>query len=115
MPVELIVNGQAVETQELAADGKVQDLTFDYTPDAVELGGAAHLSQLPHEPGVRRGRRQADPRQPQECPVVPGRGRRLLEAKGEADPRPPSKPAAAEAYDVARQAYAKILAESPPE
>ena len=32
VPVELIVNGHTVERRELVADGKVNELTFEYTP-----------------------------------------------------------------------------------
>lgn len=33
VPVELIVNGEAVERREIAADGSIHDVQFDYTPD----------------------------------------------------------------------------------
>src|SRR5437763_5260694 len=32
VPVELIVNGYPVEKREITADGKLNDLTFEYTP-----------------------------------------------------------------------------------
>ena len=33
VPVELIVNGESVETKEITADGKIRDLTFSYQPE----------------------------------------------------------------------------------
>ena len=51
VPVELIVNGQAVETQNIAADGNIHDLTFDYTPEqsswvALRIFPSAHTNPV---------------------------------------------------------------------
>jgi hypothetical protein len=51
VPVELIVNGQAVESKLLEADGRIQDITFDYTPKisswlAVRIFPAAHTNPV---------------------------------------------------------------------
>ena len=51
VPVELIVNGAAVETQEIDADGSVHDLTFEYRPDrsswiALRIFPAAHTNPV---------------------------------------------------------------------
>ena len=48
--MELVVNGHAVEKKEIAADGKLNDLSFDYTPQAVKMAvcgtGAAAKKQV---------------------------------------------------------------------
>jgi hypothetical protein len=68
VPVELIVNGQAVETKLLDADGRIQDVTFDYTPKisswlAVRIFPAAHTNpvfvELDGQP-IRASRKSAD-------------------------------------------------------
>ena len=51
VPVELIVNGEAVETQEIEADGSVHDLTFEYRPErsswvALRIFPAAHTNPV---------------------------------------------------------------------
>ena len=51
VPVELIVNGHAVEKQELTADGQVQELTFRYTPQvsswvALRIFPSAHTNPV---------------------------------------------------------------------
>ena len=96
---------------EIDADGKRQDVKFEYTPKAIELGGvavfpAAHTNpvfvEVDGKP-IRASRRSA--------PVVPRCGRCLLEAKA-AQTREPEHAAAAAAYEVARQAYRKVLTEA---
>ncbi len=68
VPVELIVNGQSVETKRIDADGRIQDLTFDYTPRtsswlALRIFPAAHTNpifvELDGKP-IRASRRSAD-------------------------------------------------------
>jgi hypothetical protein len=68
VPVELIVNGQAVERKLIEADGRIQDLTFDYTPKisswlALRIFPAAHTNpifvELDGQP-IRASRRSAD-------------------------------------------------------
>ena len=68
VPVELIVNGQAVERKLIEADGRIQDLTFDYTPQisswlAVRIFPTAHTNpvfvELDGKP-IRASRRSAE-------------------------------------------------------
>ncbi len=112
MPVELIVNGQAVETQEIDGDGKVHDLAFDYTPErsswvALRILPSSHTNpvfvEVDGKP-IRASRKSA-----QWC----------LDAvdvcwkpKETARSRPAEQAAAAEAFAGPPKAYAKILAES---
>ncbi len=51
VPVELIVNGEAVEAQLMEADGKVNEITFDYTPTksswlAIRIFASAHTNPI---------------------------------------------------------------------
>jgi hypothetical protein len=51
VPVELVVNGHAVERREIAADGKLTDLSFDYTPTmsswiAVRIFPSSHTNPI---------------------------------------------------------------------
>jgi hypothetical protein len=111
VPVELIVNGRAVETQELLANGKVQDLAFHYTPErsswiALRVFPSCHTNpvfvELDGKP-IRASRKSA-----QWCldavDVCWKQKVKLTRASEQA--------AAAAAYAVARQEYAKILVES---
>ena len=80
VPVELVVNGEVVETRALEADGRITDLEFDFTPKSSSWV-ALRIFAGAHEPSVRGSRRQADPRQPPQRSMVSGRGRRVLEAE----------------------------------
>jgi hypothetical protein len=112
VPVELIVNGQAVERQEIAGDGQVHELSFRYAPErsswvAVRILPSSHTNpvfvEVDGKP-IRASRRSA-----QWClDSVDACWKQKVKLT-----RPAEQPAAAEAYAVARQAYAKILAESP--
>jgi hypothetical protein len=111
VPVELIVNGQAVDKQELAADGSIQDLKFNYTPTqsswvALRIFPTCHTNpvfvELDGKP-IRASRKSA-----QWClDAVDVCWKQKVKQT-----RPAEQATAAEAYAVARQAYAKILAES---
>jgi hypothetical protein len=111
VPVELIVNGQAVAKQELVADGTVRDLTFRVTPDrsswvALRIFPSCHTNpvfvELDGKP-IRASRKSA-----QWClDAVDVCWKQKVKQT-----RPAEQAAAAEAYAIARQAYAKILAES---
>ncbi|MBI3839927.1 MAG: CehA/McbA family metallohydrolase [Planctomycetia bacterium] len=111
VPVELIVNGRSVETQELVADGKVQDLSFHYTPRvsswiALRVFPSSHTNpvfvELDGKP-IRASRKSA-----QWClDAVDVCWKQKIKQT-----RPSEQAAAAAAYAVARQAYSKILAES---
>jgi hypothetical protein len=67
VPVEMIVNGQPVERRLIDADGRIEDLTFDYTPKqsswlAVRIFPAAHTNpvfiELDRQP-IRASRKSA--------------------------------------------------------
>ncbi len=112
VPVELIVNGEVSKRKEIRRRRHAERLTFDYTPERIELGRGTHLPQLAHQSRLRRSRRPADPRESQKRPVVHRRRRAMLESQSEGD-SPLRNRRTRAAYDVARQAYAKILSESP--
>lgn len=111
VPVELIVNGEAVERKEVAADGQVTEVRFDYRPKrsswvAVRIWPAAHTNpifvELDAQP-IRASRKSA-----QWCleAVEQCRKQKLKNIhEGE-------QAAADKAYDHARAAYRKIEAES---
>jgi hypothetical protein len=110
VPVELIVNGKSVETQEIAGDGQVHDLVFKYTPErsswvAVRVLPSSHTNpvfvEVDGKP-IRASRKSA-----QWCldSVDVCWQQKLKQTRAE------DQAAAAEAYAVARRAYAKILAE----
>ena len=51
MPVELIVNGQAVDKKLVEADGRIEDVEFQYQPDqsswiAIRVFPAAHTNPI---------------------------------------------------------------------
>ena len=110
MPVELIVNGQVVETREIEADGRITDLQFEYTPKisswiAVRVFAAAHTNpvfvELDGKPIRARARRSGRLDAVDVCWKQKLRNTRENE---QAD--------AAAAYEVARQAYRRVLAEA---
>ena len=101
VPVELIVNGRSVEKQDLVADGTIRDLTFKYTPDRSSWVALRSLSELPHQPRVRRSGWQADPRQPRRAPngvstrstsAGSKRSNKLAPAKKPPPPKPMTSP-----------------------
>jgi hypothetical protein len=114
VPVELIVNGKPVERREIEADGDINDLAFDFTPKqscwiAVRVLPSAHTNPIFVEVDgkpIRASRRSA-----QWCldavDVCWNAKRNII--------REPERAAAAAAYEVARQAYQKILGECPAE
>jgi hypothetical protein len=111
VPVELIVNGISVEKKEIEADGKVQDLTFNYTPKhsswvALRIFPSCHTNpafvEVDSKP-IRASKRSADwcLRAVDVCwnqKVKQTRANEIEEAKA--------------AYDVARKAYRRILEEA---
>lgn len=111
VPVELVVNGYPVEKREIAADGKIHDLTFDYVPKisswiAVRIFPSSHTNpifvELDGQP-IRASKRSA-----QWC-------RDSVEVcwnQKVKQTRDSEKAAARAAYDVARDTYAKILDEA---
>jgi hypothetical protein len=51
IPIELIVNGHAVDKKLIEADGRIEELEFDYTPDrsswvALRVFPAAHTNPI---------------------------------------------------------------------
>ena len=111
VPVELIVNGQAVERQEIVADGEIVNLQFEASIDrsswvALRIFPSSHTNPVfvivDGEP-VRASRRSA-----QWCldAVEVCWNEKVGRIREE------ERNAAREAYDVAQQAYQKILEES---
>ena len=111
VPVELIVNGQAVEKQDLVADGKIADLKFRYTPErsswvALRVFPSCHTNPVFVEVDGKPIR--ASKKSAQWClDAVDVCWKQKVKQTRAAE-----QPAAAAAYDVARKAYAKILTES---
>ncbi len=111
IPVELVVNGEAVERKEIDADGDINDLTFEFTPEqsswvALRVFASSHTNPIFVEVDgkpIRASRRSA-----QWCldavDVCWNAKRNIIRA--------PERAAAAAAYEVARQAYRRILDES---
>ena len=111
VPVELIVNGESVETIEIVADGSIEDLTFNYKPTqscwiALRIFPTAHTNpvfvELDGNP-IRASKRSAqwcldavDVCWEQKSPRI----------------RETERAEAAQAYEEAREAYRRILAES---
>jgi len=111
VPVELIVNGRAVEKVELEADGRVQDVQFQYTPDrsswiAIRIFPSSHTNpifvEVDNAP-IRASRQSAE-----WCLRAVDVCWRAKEGRIRATERA----AAEQAYEVARSAYRKILQES---
>ncbi|MGE0609567.1 MAG: CehA/McbA family metallohydrolase [Pirellulales bacterium] len=111
VPVELIVNGQAVERREIEADGQIVDLQFDYKPTmsswvALRVFPSSHTNPIFVE--VEGKPIRASKRSAQWCLDACDVCWRQKELKT----RQEEKEAAAAAYETARQAYRQILAES---
>jgi len=111
VPVELVVNGKAVERREIPADGSVQEVAFNFTPErsswvAVRILPSSHTNpvfvEVDGQP-IRASRKSA-----QWCLDAVD----VCWAKKAPKIKAEEQAAAAEAYAKARQAYAKILAES---
>jgi hypothetical protein len=111
VPVELVVNGESVQRKLIDADGRIEEIQFEYTPDrsswiALRVFPAAHTNpvfvEIDGRP-IRASRRSAE-----WCLAAVDR---CWESKSPAI-RADERPAAKAAYDHARQEYHKILAES---
>jgi hypothetical protein len=111
VPVELIVNGHAVETREIAADGEVNELTFDYTPKfsswvAFRIFPSSHTNpifvEVDGEP-IRASRRSAD-----WCAEAVD----VCWNSKKGQTRANEREAAKAAYDAAKEAYQKIAQEA---
>jgi hypothetical protein len=111
VPVELIVNGYPVEQREITADGKINELTFQYTPKqsswiAVRIFPSSHTNpifvELDGKP-IRASKRSA-----QWCrDAVDTCWNQKVKQTRESE-----KAAAKAAYDVARQTYEKVMEEA---
>jgi hypothetical protein len=111
VPVELIVNGQAVERKEIEANGDINDVAFEFKPKqsswvAVRVFASAHTNPIFVEVDgkpIRASRKSA-----QWCldavDVCWKAKQNII--------RPAEREAAMAAYEVARQAYRKILDET---
>jgi hypothetical protein len=111
VPVELIVNGSAVATRNLPADGQLRDVTFDVAIDksswiAVRILPSAHTNPvfvIVGEKPIRASRRSAEwclaavnQCWTQKAPAI----------------RPAEREAARAAYDHAREIYKRLIEES---
>jgi hypothetical protein len=111
VPVELIVNGEAVETKAIEADGEINEVKFDFKPErsswvAVRVFAAAHTNPIFVEVDgkpIRASRRSA-----QWCLESVDR---CWNSKKDAI-RAEDQDAAKAAYDHARERYREIEAES---
>ncbi|MFO0788011.1 MAG: CehA/McbA family metallohydrolase [Pirellulales bacterium] len=111
VPVELIVNGQAVERRMIEADGRTSEVEFEYAPArsswvALRVFPAAHTNPVFVE--VDGAPIRASKRSAQWCLDAVDQCWKAKQAKI----RDTERPAAEEAYEQARGAYRKILAES---
>ena len=111
VPVELIVNGHSVETKIIPADGSIQDVAFEYTPRqsswiAVRIFPSSHTNPVFVEVAgkpIRASKKSAqwcldavDVCWKQKAPAI----------------RESEKKEAEAAYDFAREAYRRVLAEA---
>jgi hypothetical protein len=111
VPVELIVNGEVVETQPLEADGKIRPLTFNYTPDrsswiALRVMPSSHTNPIFVEVDGKPIR--ANKKSAEWCL----RAVDVCWKQKEPRTRDSEKEAATAAYEHAREAYRRIAAES---
>lgn len=111
VPVELVVNGVAVAKKEIEADGNLEDITFDYTPErsswvALRIFPSAHTNpvfvEVDGQP-IRASKRSAEwcRKAVDVCWEKKSRGTRKDEL-----------PAAEAAYQKAREAYDAIIKQS---
>lgn len=111
VPVELIVNGESVETREIDADGQIRELEFSYQPKmsswvALRIFPSSHTNPVFVE--VEGKPIRASKRSAQWClDSVDACWQRKERRTRESE-----KPAAIAAYDVAREAYRKIFSET---
>jgi hypothetical protein len=111
VPVELVVNGHTVERREIAADGKLNDLTFEYTPQisswiAVRIFPSSHTNPIFVE--VEGKPIRASKRSAKWCHDAVD----VCWNQKVKQTRDSEKAAAKAAYDFARQTYAKVVEEA---
>jgi len=111
VPVELIVNGESVETREIEADGQIRELEFSYQPKisswvALRIFPSSHTNpvfvELDGKP-IRASKRSAQWCLDSVDSCWQRKERRTRESE---------KAAAIAAYNVAREAYRRILSEA---
>lgn len=114
VPVELIVNGKAVARREIAADGSIHDLQFNYTPEisswiAVRVFPSSHTNpvfvELDGKP-IRASQKSARWCLKAVDVCWQAKQGRIRESE---------RQAARKAYDYARGQYQKILAAAHPD
>jgi hypothetical protein len=111
VPVELIVNGRSVDKQTLVADGRIQDLKFEFAPErsswvALRILAAAHTNPVFVELDGRPIR--ASKKSAQWCLDAVDVCWKAKSPKIRAS----EQQAAAAAYELARQAYRQVLTEA---
>ena len=111
VPVELIVNGNSVEQKLIEADGRIEDLKFEFTPErsswvAVRIFPAAHTNPIFVE--VEGKPIRASKKSAQWCLESVDR----CWASKFSTIREEEREAAQAAYQHAREVYRKIMAES---
>jgi hypothetical protein len=111
VPVELIVNGHAVDGKLIEADGRIEELEFDYTPErsswiAIRVFPAAHTNPIFVE--VDGAPIRASKRSAQWCLEAVDR----CWASKSPLIRESEREAARAAYDYARDVYRQIVKES---
>ncbi len=110
VPVELIVNGQSVARKTLQADGVARDRLLRFADRKEQLGCPANIGLFPYQSHLCGGRRQTHTRLARQRPVVPGRGKPVLDAEGSED-LPKELPDAVKAYEHARAVYKELIQE----
>ena len=103
VPVEVVVNGYPVARREIVRRRQHPGRRVRRAGQEIELGRAADLALLAHQPDLRARRRQADPGLEEVGRVVP-EGVDQCWSQKERAIRPVEKDEARKAYDVARQA-----------
>jgi hypothetical protein len=111
VPLELIVNGYPVERREIAADGRDQKVSFDWKPErscwvALRIFPSSHTNPVFVEVDGKPIR--ASKRSAKWCREAVD----VCWAKKSPQIRDSEKDAAKQAYDFARAAYDRIMAES---
>ena len=111
VPVELVVNGESVETQLLDADGHIEEIEFTYTPTqsswiAARIFPSAHTNPIFVEVDGKPIR--ASKRSAQWCIDAV----EVCWSQKERAIRDSEKEAARAAYDHAKAAYEKVLADA---
>jgi hypothetical protein len=107
LPVELIVNGRAVDTTVIMADGKVRKLNFKYQASrscwvAVRILGAAHSNPFFIDIDAKK---IVEPRSAEWCLRAVDQCWKMKEPNIKAE----EKAAAKEAYDKARKFYSELM------